>query len=338
MIRAGILGPTGYAGLELIKILLRHPEAQVVYLGARREERPAIDAIWPILRGRVEQRCALLDKDPFPAMDVAFIALPHTVAMNYVPRLLAQGTKVVDISADYRLKDAATYRKWYKVEHTDPGNLGVAAYGLCELFRAQIAGASLVANPGCYPTAVALALAPLLSGGGATPGGQIIVDAKSGVSGAGRDPKPELHFPEANESITAYKVGVHQHTGEILQTAAALAGRETPVLFVPHLIPMDRGILATAYVPLAGEMTTEELKKLYADFYGGERFVRVRTDDGIPATKHVFNTNCCDIAVRAVGRTAVVVACIDNLIKGASGQAVQNMNILFNLDEASGLA
>lgn len=337
MIRAGILGPTGYAGLELIKILLRHPRAQIVWLGARREERPAIDAIWPILKGRIDLRCAQLDKDPFPPMDVAFLALPHTVAMNYVPKLLAQGTKVVDISADYRLRDAATYKKWYKVDHTDAGNIDHAAYGLCELFRGRIPGASLVANPGCYPTAVALALAPLLDGGPAQAGAQIIVDAKSGVSGAGRDPKPELHFPEANESITAYKVGVHQHMGEIVQTAQTLAGRDVDLLFVPHLIPMDRGILATCYVPLAAAATTDDLKKLYANFYAGERFVRVRTDDTIPTTKQVYDTNCCDIAVRAVGRTAVVVACIDNLIKGAAGQAVQNMNILFNLDEAAGL-
>ena len=337
MVRAGILGPTGYAGLELIKILLRHPKAQITYLGARRDERPAIDAIWPILRNRIDMRCAQLDKDPFPAMDVAFLALPHTVAMNYVPKLLAQGTRVVDVSADYRLLDAATYKKWYKVDHTDAANLGRAVYGLCELFRARIPGATLVANPGCYPTAVALALAPLLAGGPALPGAQIIVDAKSGVSGAGRDPKPELHFPEANESITAYKVGTHQHLGEILQTSKALAGRNVDLLFVPHLIPMDRGILATCYVPLASDQTTDDLKKLYAGFYAGERFVRVRTDDSIPTTKHVYDTNFCDIAVRAVGRTAVVVACIDNLIKGAAGQAVQNMNILFNLDEASGL-
>jgi N-acetyl-gamma-glutamyl-phosphate reductase len=163
------------------------------------------------------------------------------------------------------------------------------------------------------------------------------VDAKSGVSGAGRDPKPELHFPETNESMTAYKVGVHQHNGEILQTARELAGRDVEILFVPHLIPMDRGILATIYAPLAAAKTTDELKALYSGFYAKERFVRVRTDDTIPTTKHVFDTNFCDIAVRGLGRTAVVIACIDNLIKGAAGQAVQNMNILFGLPESAGL-
>ena len=335
--RVGILGPTGYAGLELIRILLRHPQAEIAYLGARREERPNIADIWPILRGRINLRCSLLEKDPVPDLDVAFLSLPHTLAMHHVPALLARGMKVVDVSADYRLKDAATFKKWYKVDHTDAGNLPRAVYGLCELYREKIHGADLVANPGCYPTAVELALAPLLKLHKAAPGAQIVVDAKSGVSGAGREPKAELHFPEANESITAYKVGVHQHTGEILQTTRDLAGREVNVLFVPHLIPMDRGILATCYVPLAEAATTDALKKLYADFYAGQRFVRVRTDDTLPTTKQVWDTNFCDVAVRAVGTTAVVIACIDNLIKGAAGQAVQNMNLMLGLDETAGL-
>ncbi len=336
MIRVGILGPTGYAGLELIRILLRHPNARIVYLGARREERPRIDDIWPILKNRISLPCSLIGQDPMPEMDVAFLALPHTLAMSHVPEMLARGAKVVDISADYRLKDPAAFKKWYKVDHTDAANLPRAVYGLCELFRKEIAGAELIANPGCYPTAVTLALAPLLKKGLAAPG-RIILDAKSGVSGAGREPKAELHFPEANESITAYKVGVHQHTGEILQTAERLAGRDVDALFVPHLIPMDRGILATCYIPLAKALTTDEIKKVYGDFYKDDFFVRVRMNDTIPTTKQVFDTNFCDIAVRGVGETAVVVACIDNLIKGAAGQAVQNMNIMLGLDESAGL-
>lgn len=337
MIRIGIFGPTGYAGLELLRLLLRHPQAQIVYLGARREERPAITDIWPVLRGRLEMHCSLLEKDPLPEMDAAFLALPHTLAMHHVPGLLTRGIKVVDISADYRLKDPAAFKKWYKVDHLDAGNLPRAVYGLCELFREEIKPATLVANPGCYPTAVGLGLAPLLKEKLAQPGAQIVVDAKSGVSGAGREPKPDLHFPEANESMTAYKVGVHQHNGEITQTACTLAGRDVEILFVPHLIPMDRGILATCYVPLAAAMNTEELKRLYARFYAKEHFVRVRTDDTIPTTKHVFDTNFCDIAVRGVGRTAVVVSVIDNLVKGAAGQAVQNLNLIFGLPETMGL-
>jgi N-acetyl-gamma-glutamyl-phosphate reductase len=336
MIRAGVLGPTGYSGLELLKILLRHPGAEIVYLGARREERPVLSEIWPILRGRLDTPCALLEADPFPKMDVAFLALPHTVAMSYAPPLLEKGVRVIDLSADYRLKDAAEYKKRYGAEHLDPANLGHAVYGLCEFYREQVRTATLVANPGCYPTAVELALAPLVKSGAAS-GERIIIDAKSGVTGAGRSPKLELHFCEANESVTAYKIGVHQHEGEMRQVVKDLAGKAIDLLFVPHLMPMDRGILATCYVPLAEPLSTDSLKKMFAEFYAEEPFVRVRTDDVIPGTKHVYDTNFCDIAVRGVGKTAVVVSCIDNLGKGAASQAVQNMNIMFDLGETTGL-
>lgn len=336
MIRAGIVGPTGYSGLELIRILLAHPGVELAYLGARREERPHIAEIWPCLRGRTDLHCSLLETDPIPKLDVVFLALPHTLAMHQAPKFLGLGVKVVDISADYRLKDAADYKKWYKTDHVDKEHLPDAVYGLCELFRDKIVGAKLIANPGCYPTATELALAPLLKQGLAS-GARIIVDAKSGVSGAGREPKPHLHYPEANESMTAYKVGSHQHTGEILQTARELFGKSVDVLFVPHLIPMDRGILATAYVPLAKTASTAELTDIFARFYADEAFVRVRADDSIPTTKDVMGTNFCDIAVRGVGNLAVVVSVIDNLVKGAAGQAVQNMNILFGLPETEGL-
>ena len=337
MIRAGILVPTGYSGLELIKILLRHPEVEIAWLGARREERPPIADIWPILTGRIDMQCSLLNTDPIPALDVAFVGLPHTTAMEHVPTLLGRGIRVVDLSADYRLKDAETYRNWYQTDHIDPANLGQAVYGLCEFFHDEIAAATLVANPGCYPTAVELALAPLLKAGLVVPGERIVVDAKSGVSGAGRNPKPHLHFPEANESVMAYRIGTHQHTGEMLQTMESLAGHEVALLFVPHLMPMDRGILATCYVPLAEAKDTAQLQQLYAQTYDGCHFVRVRQDDALPATKQVCETNFCDIAVRGFGDMAVVISCIDNLVKGASGQAVQNMNIMFGLDETTGL-
>lgn len=337
MIRAGIIGPTGYAGLHLIRILLGHPDADIVYLGARRETRPHIADIWPGLKSRIEMRCALINADPMPAMDVVFVALPHTVAMDHVPGLLERGIRVIDISADYRLNTPEVYKKWYGKDHTDPANLGRAAYGLCEFFRDEIAGADLVANPGCYPTAVELALAPLLKSGLLREGVRVIVDAKSGVSGAGRSPKLHLHFPEANESLTAYKVGVHQHIGEMLQTLARLAGREVDLLFVPHLVPMDRGILTTCYVPLTRPCDTDELERLFLDFYAKETFVRVCEDNAMPNTKHVSGTNFTDVAVRGLGDMAVAISAIDNLIKGASGQAVQNMNIMFGLDETTGL-
>ena len=337
MVRVGILGPTGYTGLELLRLLLRHPDAEIVYLGTRREERPPISEIWPILRGRLDMRCSLLEKDPVPKMDLAFLALPHTLAMDYAPALLKSGVRVVDISADYRLKDPAAFKKWYKVEHKDPANLKHAVYGLSELFRDEIKPARLIANPGCYATAIQLALAPLLMSHLAAPDAPIIADAKSGVSGAGRDPRPDLHFPEANESVSAYKVGIHQHTGEIVQGMRRIGGRDVELLFVPHLIPMDRGILATCYVPLSAPATTQELKDLYARTYKSEPFVRVRMDDATPTTKHVCETNFCDMAVRGIGKTAVVISCIDNLVKGAAGQAVQNMNIMLGLPETAGL-
>ena len=270
-------------------------------------------------------------------MDAALVALPHTVSMRHVPGLLERGVKVVDLGADYRLSDPAVYREWYGVDHADPANLARAVYGLPELFREELAGAGLVANPGCYPTAAALALAPILKAGFVAPEETIIVDAKSGATGAGRSPRPDLHFPEMNESVTAYKVGVHRHTAEMLETVGRLADREVDVLFVPHLIPMDRGILATCYAPLSQPIGLGELKGIYCDMYKGMPFVRVREDDSIPTTKDVSGTNFCDIAVRVAGRFAVAIACIDNLVKGAAGQAVQNMNIMLGIEETVGL-
>jgi len=337
MIRAGILGPSGYTGFHAIDILLRHPAVEIVYLGSRREERPLISDIWPRLRGRTDLRCSLLGVDPVPRMDVAIIALPHTVAMEHVPGLLERGTRVVDISADYRLREPAEYKRWYKKEHSDPVNLARAVYGLCECYSDRIARAVLVANPGCYPTAVELALAPLLKNRLHDVRRPIIVDAKSGISGAGRSPAPHLHFPEANESVTAYKVGTHQHMGEMIQTLSDLAGCRVEMLFVPHLVPMDRGILATCYVPLSRPLQTAELQRIAADFYSGRRFARVHMDDRIANTKDVMGTNFADISFRVLGDTAVAISAIDNLIKGASGQAVQNMNIMFGLDETMGL-
>ena len=337
MFRVGILGPTGFTGLELIRLLARHPEAEVVYLGSRRDPQPEITEIWPALRGIIDLRCAGLAPEDMPEMDVAFMALPHTVAMDYAPLLLDRGVPVVDLSADYRLRDPATYARYYQKEHKDPDHIPMAVYGLPELYRERIPGARLVANPGCYPTAVELALAPLLREGLAAESETIIVDAKSGASGAGRKPSQKLHYPEANENFRAYKVGVHQHSGEIQQTLNDLAGREVPFCFVPHIVPMDRGILATCYVPLTSGATTEQLSELFAAFYAGEPFVRTLGPEDLPETKDVFMTNFCDIAVRVVGDRAVVLSAIDNLVKGASGQAAQNMNLILGVEETLGL-
>ncbi len=337
MIRAGILGPTGYAGLEIITILLRHPEAELVYLGSRREERPGISDIWPALKGRLEMTCQLIGDDEIPELDVMFLALPHTVAMEHVRLIRDRCKRIIDLSADYRLRSATDYETWYKKAHVDPDNLSRAAYGLSELFAEEIARADLIANPGCYPTAVILAVAPLLIESRVRSDAPLIVDAKSGVTGAGRNPKPHLHFPEANESVTAYRVGTHQHMGEMLQTMQQLAGRKIELRFVPHLVPMDRGILATCYAPLAEPTTTAELRESYASTYANARFVRLCDEESFPNTKHVTGTNFTDVWVGENGGTAIAIAAIDNLIKGAAGQAVQNMNIAFGLDETAGL-
>jgi len=338
---------------------------------ARREERPHIADIFPALRGLIDLRCELLSAPgAYDDLDVAFCALPHTVAMEYVPGLVARGIKVVDLSADYRLRDPSVYEKWYKVKHKDPDNIAAAVYGLPEFYRDRVASARLVANPGCYPTGIELALAPLLKGGLATLDRPVIIDAKTGVSGGGRKPSDALHFPECNESLKAYKVGVHQHSGEIGQSLADIAGAPVPFCFVPHLAPMDRGIFSTCYVTLKQPAATEDLVHVFADFYRGEPFVRVREDDTIPGTKDVWGTNFCDIAVRTcgslkpkrasavrgvgqaflpaefsqtgmsgppLGDMAVVMSCIDNLVKGASGQAVQNMNVMCGWEETAGL-
>lgn len=338
MIKVGILGPTGYAGLELINILLRHPEAEIVYLGSRRDPQPLIAEIWPALRSRLDMRCLDMEPESLPDMDAAFLALPHTVAMDFAPMLLDKGARVVDLSADYRLKTPEAYARHYKTEHRNPERLGEAVFGLPERFRKDIAEAKLVANPGCYPTATILALAPLLAKGLVREDAAIVVDAKSGITGAGRNPSGKFHYPEMNENLWAYKVGTHQHTGEIGQNLDLIAGRPVKFCFVPHVVPMDRGILATCYAPLAKAASSDELTATYKDFFAGEPFVRVLGASEEPQTKHVSMTNYCDIAIKNVGGTAVVLSAIDNLVKGAAGQAVQNMNIMFGFEETAGLA
>jgi N-acetyl-gamma-glutamyl-phosphate reductase len=241
---------------------------------------------------------------------------------------------VIDLSADYRLKNAAVYAEWYGLEHADPGRLPSAVYGLPEIYRERIQRANLIANPGCYPTSAILALAPLLRAGAILPRG-IIVDSKSGVSGAGREPKPAFHFPECNESVSAYGVGTHRHMPEIDQVLTDVADSEIRVVFTPHLIPMDRGILSTCYAEPTGEFNEKSLLDVMREFYGNERFVRVT--DTLPTTKQVSGTNFCDITVRSVRGRVIAISAIDNLVKGASGAAVQNFNLLYGLKETTAL-
>lgn len=340
-IRAAILGPTGYTGYWLIELLLRHPQAKITYLASHREELPNIADEFPALWRRCDMTCKPVDAAAMAReADVVFVCLPHKAAMAYVPRFLDAGLRVVDLSADYRLRDPRQYEQVYETPHEDQGNLKEAVYGLPELFADQIAGADLVANPGCYPTAAALGISPLLQRSMVMPQ-NIIVNAASGVSGAGRGAKPNLHFPEVNESYAAYGAGNHRHQPEIDQTLSTVKGQPVRVLFVPHLLPIDRGILESIYMdPHDEDVTEAELIEAFQDAYADQPFVRVRAG-GFPNVKHVQGTNYCDVAVRLAGpsecRKVVVFSAIDNMVKGASGQAVQNMNVMFGLPQTTGL-
>ena len=339
-VRVAIIGPTGYTGLWLIELLLRHPGAQVAYLASHRQELPNIADEFPRLRGRCELVCRPIDPAQIAReAEVAFLGLPHKAAMQYVGPLLDAGLKVVDLSADYRLRDADLYESVYHEPHADRANLAKAVYGLPELFRSQIQGASLVANPGCYPTAAALGIAPLLQRS-LVQTQQIIINAASGVTGAGRAAKAHLHYPEVNEGYAAYACGDHRHQPEIEQTLTLVKGEPVTTLFVPHLLPIDRGILETIYLePHDEDMTQEDLFDAFEEAYAEEPFIRVIR--GMPNVKDVRDTNFCDITVRLVAHgessRIVVFAAEDNMIKGASGQAIQNMNLMLGLDETAGL-
>jgi len=342
--RAAIIGCTGYTGYYLVDLLLRHPLAEITYLASHRDALPDLRDEFPSLLGRLDPDVAQTRPIDFDAIaeeaDVAFLGLPHMAAMAYAPKLLDAGLRVIDLSADYRLTSQALYEKVYNVKHEDPGNLAEAVYGIPELFRKDLPGATLVANPGCYPTAAALAIAPLLSHS-LVKTDRIVINAASGITGAGKSPKPNLHFPEANQSYAAYgEIGGHRHQPEIGQTLSRVAGHKVEPLFVPHLLPVDRGILETIYLePSDPDVTEEELIDAFVDAYSDEPFVRLR--DTPPNIKHVVGTNFCDLSVRlaTVGdtKTVIVFAAEDNMIKGASGQAIQNMNAVFELDETLGL-
>jgi len=331
MTRIAIVGAAGYTALELIKILLRHPEAEVVTLADRLEGQPHVASIHPSLTARLDLRLEILSPAEIAARaDCVFGCLPHGVSASLVPHFLDEGTRVVDFSADYRLNDPEVFATWYNQKHADPERLGKVVYGLPELFREQIVDAPLVANPGCFPTSAILPLAPLLKAGLIEPRG-IIVDSKTGVSGAGRNPKLTTHYPECNESFSAYNVGRHRHTPEIDQILGTVAGTPVEVVFSPHLAPMDRGILTTTYSLPTAELSEEKVLQTLRDFYDDEPFVRVV--DHLPATKDSTGTNFCDLTARIVRGRVITISCIDNLIKGASGAAVQNFNIMYGYPE-----
>lgn len=335
MVNVAIVGATGYTALELIKILLNHPQAKITALTTRQDGAPAIDSIHPALSGRLDLPCENLSaKEIAKRAAFVFTALPHVAAMAIVPDLLAAGCRVIDLSADYRLNSPAVYEKWYGHVHTDPGRLGKTVYGLPELFAKSIPAADLVANPGCYTSTSILGLAPLICGNMVDPD-DIIVDAKSGVSGAGRAPKPNLLYCECNESLSAYAIGTHRHQPEIEQVLSDASGKSVGVTFTPHLVPMDRGILCTIYTRPLRSVTEADVLEFLRTFYKDKSFVRVVKH--LPSTKDVAYTNSCHLTVRVAGERLIVVAVIDNLIKGAAGVAVQNFNLMNGFAETTAL-
>jgi N-acetyl-gamma-glutamyl-phosphate reductase len=336
-IRAGILGVSGYTGREVFALVLKHPGVRLTYVAAHNTHGPMAE-IYPEFLNRTTLVCQKFDiKKTVEKCDVVFLGLPHTESMNVAPKLLKAGLKVIDLSADYRLKSTKVYQNWYGHKHTDRKNLSKAIYGLPELFRQKIKGAAFVANPGCYPTAAILGLAPLVSTHHDIQ--SIVVDAKSGLSGAGRKATVDRLFSEVNENFKAYKVLSHQHTPEIEQYLSQLAGRATRIYFVAHLLPMTRGILNTMYVHLKAGVTLNQVHSLYKKFYKIEPFVRIHPLGHQPETKNVANTNFCDIglALSSDKKMVVITSAIDNLVKGAAGQAVQNMNIMVGFNETEGL-
>src|SRR5262245_30397904 len=346
--RVAIAGASGYAGAELVRLAALHPHFELYAVTSEKSAGAPVASVFPSLAGLVSLSFQALSPEILAELaDAVFLALPHTKSMTPVAACLQTGKLVVDLSADYRLKDPALYEQWYQTPHTHPGLLKDAVYGLPELHRTAIARARLVASPGCYPTAAVLQLAPLFAHDLVQPQ-SVVIDAKSGISGAGRSPALPYHFPEAHESIEAYKVGQHRHTPEIEQELAGLLRRMSQpsgaegvhpiVTFTPHLVPMNRGILSTAYCRLKSPMALPDLRNLYRTYYKDDRFVRIQ-DEIMPNPRYIKGSNYCDIGIYLDPRagSVITVAAVDNLVKGAAGQAIQAMNLMLGLPEETGL-
>ena len=339
MIKAGIIGATGYAGQQLASLLVNHPEAEIKFVSSNSYAGQLFSDIYPQfykildmpLLSTEEAKAAMGD------VDVVFTALPNGLVFELAQLALEKGIKIIDFSADFRLDDPEVYEEWYKTEHTAKDLISKQVYGLAELWRDKIKGADLIANPGCYTTASILAISALLREDGLVDTDHIIIDAKSGITGSGRKKDISLLYAEAGESVKAYGIAHHRHTPEIEQELSKVAGKEIQVQFTPHLMPMKRGILATIYVDLKKDVTEDDLYAIYEKYYGDENFIRIRR--GMCETRFVVGTNFCDISVRVDQRThrAIITSCIDNMVKGAAGQAVQNMNAAFGLEETAGL-
>ena len=335
MIRIGIVGGTGYTGVELLRLLAQHSQAEIVAITSRGDAGTAVSGMFPSLRGRVDLRFEDPAKANLSACDVVFFATPNGIAMQQAPALLEAGVRVIDLAADFRIKDVAEWEKWYGMTHACPEWVDKAVYGLPEMNREQIRSARLVANPGCYPTAVQLGFMPLLKSG-LLETSSLIADAKSGVSGAGRKAETHIMFAEASDNFKAYGVSGHRHLPEIRQGLGMMSGASVGLTFVPHLTPIIRGIHATLYGRIKSEA---DFQGLFERAYANEPFVDVLPDKSHPETRSVRSANICRIAIHRPqgGDTLVILSVIDNLVKGAAGQAVQNMNLMFGLDESTGL-
>ena len=339
MINVGVLGATGYAGIETVRLLAAHPEVNIKKLISRSFAGQKISDVYQNLKGICDITCEELDIDDVAeSCDLVFTALPHGASKSVIPELFEKGLKIIDLSGDFRYNDPEAYEKWYGEKHSAPELLKKSVYGLCELHREEIKRFRLIGNPGCYTTCSILALAPIVASGKAD-SRSIIIDAKSGVTGAGRSAALPNLFCEVNESLKAYKVAAHRHTSEIEQELSILAGEDIQLSFTPHLVPMQRGIFATCYINLTQKLTAEEAVGLYRKFYSGSEFVHIYDAGTLPEIKHVSGSNYAAVGIVIDERLnrAVIVSCIDNLIKGAAGQAVQNMNLICGLDEGLGL-
>ena len=334
MINVGVVGATGYTGEEIVEVLLRNKEVEITSLTALVDKEMPFSEMYPKFDKKTSLICKNLDIDEVAkTSDLVFLALPHTVSMQIAPEFFKKGKRVIDLSADYRLPQDV-YEKWYATKHTDVGNLDAAVYGLPELNAEKIKDANLIANPGCFPTSVILGLLPIAK---ETAGKDIIIDAKTGVTGAGRKALIPLVFGEVDEDLKCYKANEHQHMPEMEYILSEAASAGVKVNFVPHLLPVKRGIFSTMYIKNENMPDIEEIYKKYTDCYENKPFVRVRKLGDMPQLKDVVGSNFCDIGIKSAGGMILIVTCIDNLLKGASGQAVQNMNIMYGLDETLGL-
>ncbi len=334
MIRVGVFGATGYTGYELVQILERHPEAELVFATSHSFAGQTLRTLYP---AAPDVTLISAETAPLDAIDVAFLCLPHAAAATTAMRVLDAGKKVVDLSADFRIKDVETYETWYRVTHPAPELLAEAVYGLTEFAREELKTTRLVANPGCYTTTSLLALQPIMAAGIET-SAEIIIDAKSGVSGAGRKPKANTHFMAVNDNFSAYNIGrSHRHLPEMEQVVGWWHDNPPSLIFSPHLLPVPRGILANIYVPLANSAEEADLRALYETTYADEPFVNVLPAGELASLAHVVHTNRCAISLTLAGNTLILTSATDNLVKGAAGQAVQNMNVMFGCDETAGL-